>query len=117
MCVGFALGDVVYFWAAGVFGYSEPFSQLPELSLFVVTFSMTAPMAAWMLLRGMSRRATVEMSAAMPVLALALLVSGRLAILPEGDLALLEHGLMVPVMLIPMLFRLDLYTGRVGHDD
>jgi hypothetical protein len=27
----------------------------------------------------------------------------------------LEHGLMMPVMLIPMLLRLDLYTGRAGH--
>jgi hypothetical protein len=32
-----------------------------------------------------------------------------------GNLALLEHGLMMPVMLIPMLLRLDLYTGRAAH--
>jgi hypothetical protein len=115
MCVGFALGDLVYFWAAGLFGYSEPFGELPELSLLVATFNMTAPMAAWMLFRGMPRRATVEMSAAMPILALVLLAFGWLAILPKGDLALLEHGLMMPVMLIPMFFWLDLYTGRVGH--
>lgn len=54
MCVGFALGDLIYFWAAGVFGYSEPFSQLPALSVLVVTFNMTAPMTAWMLFRSMS---------------------------------------------------------------
>jgi hypothetical protein len=24
MCIGFAVGDLVYFWAAGRFGYSEP---------------------------------------------------------------------------------------------
>jgi hypothetical protein len=115
MCVGFAVGDLAYFWAAGLFGYPEPFSQLPELSLLVVTFTMTAPMAAWMLFRGMPTRATAEMSAAMPVLALVLLAVGWLAIVPMGDLALLEHGLMMPVMLIPMFFRLDLYTGRAGH--
>jgi hypothetical protein len=68
-----------------------------------------------MLVRGMPRRATAEMSAAMPVLAVVLLAAGWLAILPRSDLALLEHGLMMPVMLIPMLFRLDLYTGRAGH--
>lgn len=51
----------------------------------------------------------------MPILALVLLASGWLGILPKGDLALLDHGLMMPVMLIPMLFRLDLYTGRAGH--
>jgi hypothetical protein len=55
------------------------------------------------------------MSAVMPALAIVLLALGWLAIVPMGDLALLEHGLMVPAMLIPMLFRLDLYTGRAGH--
>jgi hypothetical protein len=115
MCVGFAAGDLVYFWAAGRFGYSKPFSDLPELSVLVVTFNMTAPMAAWMLLRGMPRRSTVEMSAAMPILAVVLLILGWLAIVPKGDLALLEHGLMMPVMLIPMLLRLDIYTGRTGR--
>lgn len=114
MCIGFAVGDLVYFWAAGLFGYSQPFRQLPELSVLVVTFNMTAPMTAWMLFRRMPRRPTAEMSAAMPILALVLLVLGWLAILPKSDLALSEHGLMMPVMLIPMLLRLDLYTGRAG---
>jgi hypothetical protein len=41
---------------------------------------MTAPMAAWMLVRGMPGRATAEMSAAMPILALMLLSFGWLAI-------------------------------------
>src|ERR687885_512702 len=82
MCIGFAVGDLVYFWLAGRFGHSRPFSELPELSVLVVTFSMTAPMAAWMLFRGMPRRPTVEMSATMPVLALVLLALGWLGVLP-----------------------------------
>ncbi len=115
MCIGFALGDLVYFWAAGLFGYSHPFRQLPELSVLVVTFNMTAPMVAWMLFRRMPRRPTAEMAAAMPILALVLLGLGWLAILPKTDLALWEHGLMMPVMLIPMFLRMDVYTGRAGH--
>jgi hypothetical protein len=115
MCIGFALGDLVYFWAASQFGYSHPFKQLPELSVLIVTFTMTAPMTAWMLFRHMPRKPTAEMTAAMPVLAIVLLTFGWLAILPKGDLVLLEHGLMMPVMLIPMFFRLDVYTGRTGH--
>jgi hypothetical protein len=115
MCIGFAVGDLVYFWAAGRFGYSEPFSELPELSVLVVTFTMTAPMVAWMLFRGMPRRETAEMAAVMPILAIALLALGWLAVVRERDLALLEHGLMMPAMLVPMLFRLDVYTGRAGH--
>jgi hypothetical protein len=115
MCIGFAVGDLIYFWAAARFGYSEPFGELPELSVLVVTFTMTAPMVAWMLFRGMPRRETTEMAAVMPVLAIALLVLGWLALVPKSDLALLEHGLMMPAMLVPMVFRLDFYTGRAGH--
>jgi hypothetical protein len=114
MCIGFAVGDLVYFWAAGRLGYSEPFTQLPELSVAVVTFTMTAPMVVWMLFRGMPRRETTEMAAVMPILAIALLAIGWLAVVPKGDLALLEHGLMMPAMLVPMVFRLDFYTGRSG---
>ena len=115
MCIGFAVGDLVYFWAAGLHGYSKPFNELPELSVLVVTFTMTAPMAAWMLYRHMPRRPVAEMSAAMPVLAMALLAFGWIGLVPMADLAVLEHGLMMPVMLIPMFFRLDLYTGHVTH--
>lgn len=52
--------------------------------MLVITFNMTAPMAAWMLFRGMPRRATAEMSAAMPVLAIVLLAFGWLAMLPNS---------------------------------
>jgi hypothetical protein len=115
MCVGFAIGDLIYFWAASKFGYSHPFKDLPELSVLVVTFAMTAPMVAWMVHRGMSRRPIAEMAAVMPVLGAALLVLGWLSVLPRGDLALWEHGLMMPAMLVPMSFRLDLYTSRHSH--
>jgi hypothetical protein len=115
MCVGFAVGDLVYFWTAAQFGYSDPFRELPELSVLVITFTMTAPMAAWMHFRGMPRRAIAEMSAAMPILALVLLTLGLLAVLPRAELALLEHGLMMPAMLVPMVMRLDLYAGGAGH--
>jgi hypothetical protein len=115
MCIGFAIGDLIYFWAAARFGYSKPFTELPELSVAVVTVTMTAPMVAWMLFRGMPRRETVEMAAVMPILATALLMFGWLAVVERRELALLEHGLMMPAMLVPMLVRRDLYTGRSGH--
>jgi hypothetical protein len=112
MCIGFALGDLVYFAIAGWFGYSEPFSDLPLFSVVLVTFTMTAPMVAWMRFRGMRARPVVEMAAVMPILAGLLLILGWLGMLEMGDLALIEHGLMMPAMLVPMLLRLDLYTGR-----
>ena len=112
MCVGFAIGDLIYFWAASEFGYSHPFRELPELSVVIVTFTMTAPMVAWMAYRGMARRPIAEMAGVMPVLGAVLLLLGWLSLVPMGDLALLEHGLMMPAMLVPMLFRLDLYTTK-----
>jgi hypothetical protein len=115
MCIGFAVGDLVYFWAAGLFGYSEPFAELPTLSVLVVTFAITAPMTTWMLYRRMPRRAVWEMSATMPILAFILLMLGRLGIVPMGDLALLEHGLMMPAMLVPMLLRPGLYASHMHH--
>ena len=115
MCIGFAVGDLVYFWAAGLFGYSEPFAELPVLSVAVVTFAMTAPMTAWMLYRGMPRRAVWEMSVVMPIVALVLLVLGAVGLVAFDQLALLEHGLMMPLMLVPMLARPGLYSGHMDH--
>ena len=117
MCIGFAVGDLIYFWAAEQQGYSEPFTQLPELSVLVVTLTMTAPMTAWMLFRGMSPRATAEMSAVMPVAGdRPARARAGLQSFPWGSFALLEHGLMMPAMLLPMLYRLDLYAGRSGFE-
>jgi hypothetical protein len=115
MCIGFALGDAIYFWATGRFGYPRPFSELPELSVAVVTVTMTVPMTAWMLYRGMAPRPVVEMTATMPILAIVLLALGWFSAIPKGDLALTEHGLMMPAMLVPMFWRLSYYTGRNGH--
>ena len=115
MCIGFAVGDVIYFSAAGALGYSDPFIELPVLSVFVVTFTMTAPMTAWMLYRAMPRQTIWEMSAVMPIIGLALLLLGALDVIAMGDLALLEHGLMMPAMLVPMLLRPGLYAGHMHH--
>lgn len=38
-----------------------------------------------------------------------------LGLLPQNSLYDLFHALMMPAMLIPMLLRLDLYTGGMGH--
>ena len=45
-----------------------------------------------------------------------LLMLGWLDVIPMGDLALLMHGLMMPVMLVPMALRSSLYAGHVSHN-
>jgi hypothetical protein len=82
MCIGWAVGDVIYFAIGEQLGSSEPFRDWPELSLAIVTINMTAPMAAWMRFRGMAWRPTAEMAAAMVVLALLILTAGWLGSRP-----------------------------------
>ena len=70
-------------------------------------------MTAWMLYRGMPRRAVWEMTSVMPLVAAALLLLGWIGALRLGDLALVEHGLTMPAMLVPMLARVSFYSGAM----
>ena len=115
MCIGFAVGDVMYFCGGRTIRLLRTVCELPQLSILIVTFTITAPIVASMRFRGMPRRETAQMAAVMPVLAIALLALGWLTIVAKADLALLEHGLMMPAMLVPIVFRLDFYTGDAGH--
>jgi hypothetical protein len=112
MCIGWAIGDAIYLAVADPLGSSDPFGDWPELSLAIVTFNMTVPMAAWMRFRGMAWRPIAEMAGGMVVLALLIAVAGGLGIVAMETLPWLAHGLMMPAMLVPMLLRLDLYTGH-----
>jgi hypothetical protein len=112
MCIGFMVGDAIYFLIADAAGYSKPFSELPVLSVIVVTFNMTAPMVWWMAHRQMSSQMIREMAGSLILLAAALLVAGLAGLVAEDKMALSVHGLMMPAMLIPMLIHLDHYTGK-----
>ncbi len=121
MCVGMVALDPVYKWAAGQFGIGDPYLQLPELTALVLAFNMTVPMVAWMRFRGMDWRSNAEMSAAMVIEAVLIIAAFRLGFVTNfsvngsSNLYLLQHGLMMPAMLIPMLLRLDVYTGKHCH--
>jgi len=116
MCVGFMVGDAIYFLIAELAGYSQPFSDLPALSVFVVTFNMTAPMVAWMRYRHHDPRMIREMAGSIIVLAVIVLMAGLTGVIPQSDMALAVHGMMMPAMLIPMLVHLDLYTGKAATE-
>ena len=58
------------------------------------------------------RTADRRMAAAMVILALLILVAGWLGIVAMEVLPWLAHGLMMPAMLVPLLLRLELYTGH-----
>ena len=76
-----------------------------ELTALGMATGMTLPMAAWMRHRGHGWRATVEMSAAMIVPAVALLVVLRAGGLPGDSILSMQHALMLPSMIGAMLVR------------
>ncbi len=115
MCIGVAVLDLPFLGAARFVGYTDPIHQLPELTALVVAFNMTLPMAAWMRYRGMAWRPIAQMSGAMFVEAIVLIVVSWFGVIHKSGLVALQHQLMMPAMIAVMLCSLDLYTGRAGH--
>lgn len=76
-----------------------------EVQALYMAATMTAPMVAWMLVRGHSRRASAEMAAAM-IVPLAAIFPLQWAGIISGDTLIdLQHVLMIPTMLGAMLLR------------
>jgi hypothetical protein len=116
MCIGIAVLDVPFLGAARLLGYSDPIRQLPELTALVVAFNMSLPMAAWMRYRMRhDRRSIAEMSGAMGVEALLVIAAAWVGMIARDRIVPVQHALMVPAMIVPMLYRFDLYTGGSGH--
>jgi hypothetical protein len=113
MCISMCIGVGVALVVVGVLGGERFRAAYPELSLILVALVLTAPMTAWMVLRGMPRRPILEMSAVSVVVVGALLVAGAAGIGPGtaatvGDVC----GFSCAAMLVVMGARFDLYAGR-----
>ncbi|GAA3442892.1 hypothetical protein [Planomonospora venezuelensis] len=96
--------------AVGI-GFSH--DRRPEPSYLLMAFNMSVGMAAWMRYRGHGWASTLEMCAAMfvPVVLFPLLWLG---VIDGGDLMLVAHVAMFPLMLAAMLRRVDEYAGCAG---
>jgi hypothetical protein len=84
----------------------------------VLGVNYALPMATWMRFRGMAWRPTLEMSGAMVGLAIVMVGLDWLDVVQTTTLRGWVLGFCGPacvVMIIMMLFRLDLYTGRTDH--
>jgi hypothetical protein len=114
-CIGGVTLSVLFFGGAALIGYPDLIQRFPELSTLVIAFNVSLPMAAWMRFRGMEWRPTLEMASTTMVVGVLLIGLAWLGIVPRSSLLEWLTGLACPVMLIPMLLRLDLYTGRKGH--
>jgi hypothetical protein len=92
--------------------------ESPELALLVIAFNFALPMAAWMRFRGMAWCPTLEMAGATVGLGIVMVALDWLDVVQTSTLRGLVVGFCGPacvVMVIVMLFRLGLYTGRTGH--
>jgi hypothetical protein len=97
-------------------GSSELRADAPALALLGMAVVMTVPMVAWMRHRGHGWTPCVEMSASMflPTFAIVALLGAGI-VTDFGTLMMLEHGVMLPSMLVAMLLRREEYTGHVHH--
>jgi hypothetical protein len=90
----------------------------PDLALLLLALTLTLPMSAWMLFRGMSWRMTLEMAGAAFGVAVLLIAGAASGVLGQSALGLTVGqfcGLSCAAMLGVMLLRLDMYTGRAPH--
>jgi hypothetical protein len=120
MCIGgFILNGLVFVAGPALLGYPDLRQEAPELALLVLGVNYALPMAAWMRFRGMAAwHPTLEMSGAMVGLAIVMVGLDGLNVIQTTTLRGWVLGFCGPacvVMIIVMLFRLDLYTGRTGH--
>jgi hypothetical protein len=114
-CVGAVFLSVAFFGTAALFGYPDLIGRAAVFSTLVLTINFTLPMLAWMSFRRRERRPTLEMAGASMALGIALVALGLLGIIPTSNIFGWEASLCCPAMLVPMLFRRNLYTGSTDH--
>jgi flagellar biosynthetic protein FliP len=109
MAVGMALGPV---GALLDYAFGVELSSHPASHAIVMATDMAIGMAVWMRIRGHNRRSIGEMSAAMYLPFVMLLVPYGLGYLSGGALIGVGHILMLPAMLVAMLARRDEYGAH-----
>jgi hypothetical protein len=118
MCAGGGILAAIVFGIPILVGGPDLRVQFPELSLIVIAILLTVPMAAWMQFRGMEWRPILEMSAVPCALAFVLIAAVWAGLAPADTLQVRFGefcGITCAGMLVVMLPRLGLYTGRIGH--
>jgi hypothetical protein len=119
MCIGgVTLNMLVFVTGPALLGYPDLRQQAPGPALVLASFLFTLPMAVWMRIRGMAWRPTLEMSIATIGVAIVVVALSAAGLVSQAGLqAWLKAscGPWCAVMVVAMLFRLPLYTGRTGH--
>jgi hypothetical protein len=111
MCISGIILSVLFFQGAVALGYTNLPQTAPALSVLVIAFNLSVPMAAWMRYRGMEWRPTLEMTIPTMATGLLLIAGYWLDIVAAGSLIEIQTRLACPVMLAVMLLRFPLYSA------
>jgi energy-converting hydrogenase Eha subunit A len=114
-CVGGVTLGVAFFGGAALLGYPDLIIRAPVFSTLMLAVILTVPMVAWMRFRRHGWRPSLEMGAATMGLGIAMIGLGALGLIPPSGMFEWVASLACPVMLVPMLLRLNLYTGSMDH--
>lgn len=114
-CVGGVTLGFAFFGGAALTGYPDLIVQAPFFSTLVLAVILTVPMVGWMRFRHHGWRPSLEMGAATMGLGTAVIALGTIGLVPVSGMFEWVASLACPVMLIPMLLRLNLYTGSTDH--
>jgi hypothetical protein len=114
-CVGGVTLSVAFFGGAALIGYPDLIVQAPVFSTLALAIILTVPMVGWMRFRHHGWRLSLEMGSATLGLGIVLVAFGGVGLVPIGAMFEWVTSLACPVMLIPMLLRLNLYTGGMDH--
>ena len=105
-----ALG-FAFFGGAALLGYPDVILKAPFFSTLVLAIILTVPMVAWMRFHHHGWHPSLEMGAATMGLGIVVIAAGALGLVPVSGMFEWVASLACPVMLVPMLLRLNLYTG------
>jgi hypothetical protein len=118
MCVGGGILNALLFVVGpALIGYPDLRQRFPGVALLAISIVYTLPMATWMRFRRMDWRPILEMSGATIGLAVVLIALAGIGVVPVSSLrgwALSFCGPACILMIVVMLFRIDLYTGRAA---
>lgn len=110
MFVGMFLFGGLIQLITGLAGVDYSHSEQPVLGSIDMALTMSAGMAIWMIVRGHSRRATLEMVGAMCAPLVIVLPLLWLDVIPGSAAVMVIHIAMFPLMLVAMLLRREEYT-------
>ena len=122
MCIVMCAGGSVTFsallrWVAPLTGYPQFKSQFPELSTVLLALWFVFVMIIWMRIRHHEWRPTLEMASTSLVALPLVMGAAWFGAITRTDLFGLECGVACALMIIPMLLRLDHYTGAHGSHE